>query len=103
MRALATGWERGEPQGIGDQVFIIREVNGAFNSASPPPECSPRTGETSRTGASALMVAGYSNAAYAYCYYKLFDDNILILPGTKLRYWVWHVGTGTLALDGHFT
>jgi hypothetical protein len=103
ITALASGWESGEPQGLSDQVFIIREVSGFFNSSTPPPECSPRAGETWRSGSNALMVAGYSNAAYAYCYYKLFDENILILPGTHLRYWVWHVGSGKLAMDGHFT
>lgn len=101
--SLASGWEPGEPQGLTDQVFIIRDVNGAFNTSSPPPECSPRTGETWRSGEAALMIAGYSNAAYAYCYYKLFDDDLLIQPGTKLRYWVWHIGTGKLAMDGRFT
>ena len=101
--SLASGWEAGEPQGNSDQVFIIRDVNGPFNSSSPPPECSPRAGETSRTGPTALMISGYSNAAYAYCYYRLFDDDLLILPGTKLRYWIWHVGTGKVAMDGHFT
>jgi hypothetical protein len=31
------------------------------------------------------MISGTSNAAYAYCYYKAFDDNIAIQAGTKLR------------------
>jgi hypothetical protein len=101
--SLASGWEPGDPLGYFDQVFIIRDVLGFGGTMTPPPECSPRSGETWRTGAHALMIAGYSNAPYAYCYYKLFDDNLLIQPGTKLRYWIWHVGTGKVAMDGHFT
>jgi len=101
--SLASGWESGEPLGNFDQVFIIRDVNGWNNTSTPPPECSPRAGETWRTGSTALMTSGYSNAPYAYCYYKLFDDDILIQPGTKLRYWIWHSGTGKVAMDGHFT
>jgi hypothetical protein len=101
--SLASGWEPGEPAGNIDQVFIIRDVSGPFNSQSPPPECSPRSGEQWRTGSHALMISGYSNAAYAYCYYKLFDDDLLIQAGTKLKYWIWHQATGKVAMDGHFT
>ena len=101
--SLASSWESGEPLGNSDQVFIIRDVNGWNNTSSPPPECSPRAGETMRTGSTSLMIAGYSNSPYAYCYYRLFDDDILIQPGTKLRYWIWHSGTGKVAMDGHFT
>jgi hypothetical protein len=101
--SLATGWEDGEPLGNSDLVLYSKDVAGYFNSSNPPPECSRRSGETQRTGSHALMVAGYSNAAYAYCYYKLFDDDIPVQAGTRIKYWIWHLNTPKVAIDGHFT
>jgi hypothetical protein len=92
---LASGWEDGDPLGYADQVFIIREVDG-------PPVTSRRS-ETRRTGAYALRISGNSNSPYAYCYTKLFDEDLLIVPGTKLRYWIWHANTPKVAMDAHFT
>src|SRR5688572_13623693 len=88
--------------GPADVVVYSKDVAGAFNTMSPPPECSPRGGELQRSGAQALMIAGWSNAAYAYCYYKMFDDDVAIQPGSKLRYWIHHQGTGKVAVDGLF-
>jgi hypothetical protein len=101
--SLASGWEDGDPLGNSDLVLYSKDVNGFFNTASPPPECSRRSGEVQRTGAYSLMVAGYSNAAYAYCYYKVFDTNIPIQSGTKLAYWIYHQSTSQIAIDGAFT
>jgi hypothetical protein len=101
--SMASGWEDGQPLGNTDVVLYSKDVAGPFNTMSPPPECSRRSGEQQHSGAAALMISGTSNAAYAYCYYKVFDDNIAIQNGTKLKYWIWHQGTPKIALDGHFT
>jgi hypothetical protein len=100
---LATGWEAGQPVGPLDQVLYSKDVAGPFNTMSPGPECSPRAGEQQHSGGAALMISGHSNAAYAYCYYKVFDDNLSIQSGTKLKYWIWHQGTPKIAIDGQFT
>jgi hypothetical protein len=100
---LASGWEDGQPQGNGNQVVYSKDVAGPFNTMNPGPECSRRINEVQHGGASALMISGWSNNAYAYCYYKLFDDNIPIRAGTQLKYWIWHQGTAQISVDGHFT
>ncbi|MCX5910098.1 MAG: PA14 domain-containing protein, partial [Deltaproteobacteria bacterium] len=57
-----------------------------------------------RSGNSSLMIAGYSRADYAYCYYRVFDLNLNVVPGMKIGYWIYHTeGTGKIAVDGHFT
>ena len=101
--SLASGWEDGQPLGNTDVVLYSKDVAGPFNTMSPPPECSRRLGEQQHSGANALMISGTSNAAYAYCYYKVFDDNIAIQRGTKLKYWIWHQSTSKIAVDGQFT
>jgi hypothetical protein len=101
--SLASGWESGQPVGPLDQVLYSKDVAGPFNTMSPGPECSPRAGENQHSGSAALMISGHSNAAYAYCYYKMFDDNLSIQSGTKLKYWIWHQGTPKIAVDGQFT
>lgn len=101
--SIGTGWEDGQPHGLADQVLYSREVAGFFNGPSPPPECSRRRGETRRTGDHSLLVAGYARAAYSYCYYLLFDQDVPIRAGTRLRYWIWHAGTPQVAVDGQFT
>src|SRR6185295_10727998 len=101
--SLASGWEDGQPLGNSDVVLYSKDVAGPFNTMSPPPECSRRSGEQQHSGSCALMISGTSNAAYAYCYYKVFDDNIAIQSGTKLKYWIWHQGSPKIAIDGHFT
>lgn len=100
---LSTGWEDGQPHGHADQVLYAKDVAGFFNTPSPGPECSRRAGELSRTGAHALMVAGHSNAAYAYCYFRLFDEDQRVERGTRLAYWIWHAGSAKVAVDGQFT
>ncbi len=101
--SLASGWEDGDPLGNSDLVLYSKDVAGPFNSASPPPECSRRSGETQRTGSFSLMASGTSNAAYAYCYYKLFDDDLAVQAGTKLKYWIYHESSSRVAIDGQFT
>jgi len=101
--SLASGWEDGDPLGNSDLVLYSKDVNGFFNTSSPPPECSRRSGELQRTGAYSLMIAGYSNAAYAYCYYKVFDNNIAIQSGTRISYWIYHQSSSQIAIDGAFT
>ena len=64
---------------------------GFFNSSSPPPECSRRSGEQQHAGTYSLMVAGFSNAAYAYCYYKVFDDNIANEKARAARDYVYDI------------
>src|SRR4029078_11656804 len=88
----ATGWEDGQPPGNANQVLYAKDVAGPFNTMNPGPECSRRTGEQSHGGNSPLMSSGTSNSAYAYCYYKLFDDNVPIRAGTRVQYWIWHQG-----------
>ncbi len=102
-QGVSTGWEEGQPWGLGDHVVYRKDVAGFFNGSNPGPECSRRTGENQYSGAWSLMVAGYSNNPYAYCYTKIFDDNIPIQPGTKLSYWIFHHNTAKVAVDGHFT
>lgn len=100
---LATGWEDGEPQGSADSVAYSQAVAGFFNTGSPGPECSRRANEQTHTGAHALMVAGWSNAPYAYCYFRVFEDDLRVERGTKLSYWIWHAGSAKVAVDGQFT
>src|SRR5207245_4819051 len=78
-------------------------VSVHVQTSLPPPARCRGWREACPAETKPLMVAGYANASYSYCSETLFDDNILIVPGTKLTYWVWHVGTGKLAMDGHFT
>ena len=80
-QGLSTGWEDGEPHGRGDQVIYAKDVAGFFNTMNPGPECSRRAGEIPHSGAYSLMIAGHSNAGYAYCYYRLFDDDLPIRAG----------------------
>jgi murein DD-endopeptidase MepM/ murein hydrolase activator NlpD len=98
-----SGWENGQVYGHADSVAYSREVAGYFNSSSPPPECSRRYHEQVHNGDYALMVAGYSGASYAYCYYRVFDEDIEVVEGMKLGYWIYHArGTAKVAVDGHF-
>lgn len=98
-----SGWEDGQDHGIRDRVEYSEEVAGYFNTSNPPPECSPRPGETVRSGNSSLMIAGYSRADYAYCYYRVFDLNLDVVAGMKIGYWIYHSqGSPKIAVDGHF-
>ena len=83
---MATGWEDGQNLGLADRVQYSKDVAGYFNSSSPPPECSRRYHEIVRSGDYALMIAGYSQASYAYCYYRVFDLNLPVVNGMKISY-----------------
>jgi hypothetical protein len=99
-----TGWEAGEERGLSNQVAYSHNVAGYFNSSDPPPESGARFNETVRSGSYSLLLAGYSRASYAYCYYRLFDEDIAISKSTKIGYWIYHQeGTAKIAVDGHFT
>lgn len=99
-----SGWEDGQDSGLSDRVEYSQNVAGYYNSASPPPECSRRGRETLRSGNYSLMIAGYSRAPYAYCYYRVFDLNLKIEAGMKIGYWIYHrLGTPKIAVDGHFS
>jgi hypothetical protein len=101
---METGWEDGQVHGFADQVVYSKNVAGYYNSSSPPPECSRRYRERVRSGDYSLMMAGYSQAAYAYCYYKVFDLNLPVVNGTKIGYWIYHSqGTPKISVDGYFT
>jgi hypothetical protein len=102
LQEVSTGWEDGEPHGNGNRVVYRKDVAGPFNTENPGPECSRRVGERSYSGACSLMVAGHSNSGYAYCYYSLFDTDVPIQAGTKLRYKIHHQGTSKVAVDAHF-
>lgn len=100
-----TGWEDGDIRGIPDKVEYLYNVTGWNGNWTPPPECSFRRDEESHTGSCALMVAGRANATYSYCYYRIFDDDITVEKGMKIRYWIYipnYVGTSQVAIDGHF-
>ena len=102
--ALESGWEDGQVHGRVDSIKYSRNVAGYFNTWSPPPECSRRYHETVRSGNYSLMIAGYSQASYAYCYYRVFDEHIPVVEGMKISYWIYHkVGTPKISVDGHFT
>ena len=49
------------------------------------------------------MVAGYSQKPDSYIYFKLFDRNIKIEKGMKLRYWIYTFQGTTFAIDGQFS
>jgi hypothetical protein len=99
-----TGWEDGQDRGLANQVQYSRDVAGYFNSSDPPPESGARFNETVHSGSYSLMLAGYSRASYAYCYYRIFDRDIAIGNSTKIGYWIYHQeGTAKIAVDGHFT
>jgi hypothetical protein len=101
---FTTGWEDGQDRGLTNQVQYSKDVAGYFNSSDPPPESGARFNETVRSGSYSLLLAGYSRASYAYCYYRLFDRDIAISNSTKLGYWIYHQeGTAKIAVDGHFT
>lgn len=100
---FATGWEAGQERGLSNQVAYSHNVAGYFNSASPPPESGVRLNETVRSGNYSLLLAGYSRAAYAYCYYRIFDQDIPVHQDTTIGYWIYHQqGTAKIAVDGHF-
>jgi hypothetical protein len=100
---FVTGWEDGQPLGISDQLLYRKDVVGAFNIDGSSPGCGRRLGERPRQGSFSLQVSGYSRAGYAYAYHRLFDQRILIRPGTKLKYWVFHHNTAKVCIDGVFT
>jgi len=101
---FGSGWEDGQTLGFMDRVQYSKSVAGYFNTSNPPPECSRRYRETVRSGNYALMIAGYSQAAYAYCYYRVFDLNLPVVKGMKIGYWIYHSqGTPKISVDGHFT
>jgi murein DD-endopeptidase MepM/ murein hydrolase activator NlpD len=86
-----------------DRVEYWREVAGYYNTFSPPPECGRRSGEVVYNGSYSLMIAGYSRASYAYCYYRVFDGDIRVVPGMRIGYWIYHFrGTPKVSVDGHF-
>jgi hypothetical protein len=100
--ALSTGWENGEPHGFVNTIQYKRSVSGYLPTV--PPECGRRKGEIQRSGSYSLMIAGKSEASYAYCYYNVFDVNIPVKQNTKLSYWIYHYeGTPQISVDGHFT
>jgi hypothetical protein len=104
---LSTGWEDGQPLGYGNRVEYVRSVAGYNNSSNPPPEATRATQEgppmAPNGGSYYLRVAGYSQASYAYVYFRLFDTNIPIQRGMKLRFWIYPQQSSTFAIDGHFT
>jgi murein DD-endopeptidase MepM/ murein hydrolase activator NlpD len=101
---LVSGWEDGESEGFRDRVEYSNNVAGYFNSSTPPPECHRWFLNTAHTGSRVLRIAGYSQATYAYCYYRVFDVDIPVKSGLKLSYWIYHaVGTPRVSVDGHFT
>ncbi len=101
---LATSWEDGQPAGLTNRVEYSRSVVGYSGSGSPPPEAIRQFHGITHTGSYSLKIAGYSQASYAYCYYRLFDDNIAVVPGMKISYWIYHeVGTPKISVDGRFT
>jgi hypothetical protein len=102
---LQTGWEDGEWHGLENTLqYPAYNCAGYFNSYNPPPECGRRYIERVRSGEYSLLVAGYSQAQYSYCYYRLFELNRVVQPGMKIGYWIYHVeGRGKIAVDGHFT
>ena len=105
---FSSGWENGQANGYQNLVMYSRSVAGYYNSSNPPPEAGRVTLENWATpnvhgGSYYLRVAGYSQASYAYVYFKLFDTNIKIQNGMKLRYWIYTYQGTTFAMDGHFT
>jgi hypothetical protein len=102
LQGLSSGWEDGEPHGNSNQVVYRKDVAGPFNTENPGPECSRRAGERPYSGTYSLMVSGHANNGYAYCYYSLFDNDLPVQPGTRLRYRIWHEGTPKVAIDAHF-
>jgi hypothetical protein len=108
--AFATGWENGQLEGFGNLILDSQNIVGYFNSSDPPPEAGSRPLEDWATPKMApngrsyyLMVAGYSQAPSSHIYFKLFDTNIKIEKGMKLRYWIYTFEGKTFAIDGHFT
>jgi hypothetical protein len=101
---LSTGWEGSQMHGHMDRIEYSKNAAGYYNTSSPPPECSRRYRERVRSGDYSLMIAGYSRASYAYCYYQVFDQNIDVVNGMKIGYWINHAqGTPKISVDGHFT
>jgi hypothetical protein len=99
----STGWENGEPEGAIDDVMYSQSVGP--HPGGTKPECSRRSGERARSGNYALMIAGSSQADYAYCYYRVFDSlSIPVTNKTKIGYYIYHAsGTPQVAVDGYFT
>jgi alpha-mannosidase len=69
-------------------------IDGSLNvsgyNAGINPECSTRSGGTEKVhaGTTAIMYSGTDNSTTSsYCYYKVFDVNLLITPTTRLSYW----------------
>ncbi|MCX5910195.1 MAG: PA14 domain-containing protein, partial [Deltaproteobacteria bacterium] len=99
----STGWENGEPEGSRDEVMYSQSV-GAYPGGSKP-ECSRVSGEQAKSGGYSLRIAGNSQADYAYCYYRVFDNlSIPVTNKTKIGYYIYHsAGTPQVAVDGYFT
>lgn len=108
--AFFSGWENGQPSNTPNIVLDSENIAGYYNSSTPPPEAGARSFEQWATfemapngGYNYLMVAGYSQSPSSYIYFKLFDKNIKIEKGMKLRYWIYTYEGKTFAIDGKFT
>jgi hypothetical protein len=104
---LLAGWEDGQALGFSNRIEYVQNVAGYNNSYNPPPQASRVTQEgppmAPNGGSYYLRVAGYSQAANSFIYFRLFDVNIPIQSGMKLRFWIYPQERSTFSIDGHFT
>ena len=75
-------------------------VNGVagINSDSSGPQTSPRTGETSHTGSSALMYSGSASGSSPHAYLKVYDlsaSPLAIGTSKTLSYWIYPQSNAT--------
>ena len=78
-----TGFEPGEPQGLAD---TIADDGGGIRAVSNP-ACRP-TDAAAHSGRFALSISGHADdPAYAYAYFRAFDEPFFIYPDTVLSYW----------------
>jgi len=112
---LRTGFESWEPQPLRDTVDniygVYSQTCGAFTSALP--YLPGRQTRETHLGIKALRYGGladsYSVDRGSLCYFRVFDINLYIRPGTWLIYWIYptsdsplnkYIGLDLLCTDG---
>lgn len=79
---LATGWEKGEPQGF---ASTIAETGGGLRDVADA-SCEPAKG-AAHTGSRALRLEGTAEADYSFAYFELLRGPVAVWPDTALEYW----------------
>lgn len=107
QNVFRTGWENGDDLGYENVIAYQKDVVPTFPStilqASRVAQEANYAPLHPNGGQYYLRVAGSGTSAYSYAYFKLFDTNITIQTGMRLRFSVYQYQGNNFTIDGHFT